>query len=116
MMANEEKMEQKQEGILFSIEDFKDGAKEYLAVKYLENKEKLMFKNKNRDKYCSYKLDKNGNLKVNVKFDKLYKDEYANRIDLCVKFKRMNFISRFMESIIIQPSRKNSKRVHIPLM
>lgn len=109
MMANEEKMEQKQEGrihnlkvfmimillpivslpgvILFSIEDFKDGAKEYLAVKYLENKEKLMFKNKNRDKYCSYKLDKNGNLKVNVKFDKLYKDEYANRIDLCVKFK-----------------------------
>lgn len=109
MMANEKKMEQKQEGrihnlkvfmimillpivslpgvILFSIEDFKDGAKEYLAVKYLENKEKLMFKNKNRDKYCSYKLDKNGNLKVNVKFDKLYKDEYANRIDLCVKFK-----------------------------
>lgn len=60
MMANEEKMEQKQEGrihnlkvfmimillpivsllgvILFSIEDFKDGAKEYLAVKYLEKK------------------------------------------------------------------------------
>lgn len=109
MIANEEKTEQKQEGgkhkltvfmimillpivslsgvILFSREDFKDGAKEYLAVKYLENKEKLMFKNKDRDKYCSYKLDKNGNIKVKVKFDKLYKDEYANRIDLCVKFK-----------------------------
>lgn len=164
MIANEKKTEQKQEGgkhkltvfmimillpivslsgvILFSREDFKDGAKEYLAVKYLENKEKLMFKNKDRDKYCSYKLDKNGNIKVKVKFDKLYKDEYTNRIDLCVKFKpnsdrykmaltdypgkfiltiqclqkQMNFISRFMESIIIQPSRKNSKRVHIPLM
>lgn len=109
MMANEEKMEQKQEGrkhnlkifmiiillpivslsgvILFSREDFRDGAKEYLAVKYLANKEKLMFQNKDRDKYCSYKLDKNGNIKVKVKFDKLYKDEYANRIDLCVKFK-----------------------------
>lgn len=73
--------------ILFSKKSFKDGAKEYFAVKYLENKDKLMFKNKDRDKYCSYKLDKNGNIKVKVKFDKLYKDEYANRIDLCVKFK-----------------------------
>lgn len=73
--------------ILFSKKSFKDGVKEYFAVKYLENKEKLMFKNKDRDKYCSYKLDKNGNIKVKVKFDKLYKDEYTNRIDLCVKFK-----------------------------
>lgn len=46
--------------ILFSKKSFKDGVKEYFAVKYLENKEKLMFKNKDRDKYCSYKLDKNG--------------------------------------------------------
>ena len=101
-----------------------------------------MFKNKNRDKYCSYKLDKNGNLKVNVKFDKLYKDEYANRIDLCVKFKpnsdryKMD-LTDYPGKIILtiqclqksnefyitvygidynQPSRKNSKRVHIPLM
>lgn len=56
-------------------------------MKYLESNEKLVFRNKNRNKYCSYKLDKNGNIKVKVKFDKLYKDEYANRIDLCVKFK-----------------------------
>lgn len=109
MMANEEKMEQKQEGrkhnlkvfvimipllivsllglIVFSRENFKESVKEYFAVKYLESNEKLVFRNKNRNKYCSYKLDKNGNIKVKVKFDKLYKDEYANRIDLCVKFK-----------------------------
>lgn len=53
--------------ILFSKKSFKDGAKEYFAVKYLENKDKLIFKNKDRDKYCSYKLDKNGNIKVKVK-------------------------------------------------
>lgn len=104
MMANEEKMEQKQEGrkhnlkvfvimipllivsllglIVFSRENFKESVKEYFAVKYLESNEKLVFRNKNRNKYCSYKLDKNGNIKVKVKFDKLYKDEYANRIDL----------------------------------
>ena len=109
MMANEEKMEQKQEGrkhnlkvfvimipllivsllglIVFSRENFKESVKEYFAVKYLDSNEKLVFRNKNRNKYCSYKLDKNGNIKVKVKFDKLYKDEYANRIDLCVKFK-----------------------------
>lgn len=73
--------------IVFSRENFKESVKEYFAVKYLESNEKLVFRNKNRNKYCSYKLDKNGNIKVKVKFDKLYKDEYANRIDLCVKFK-----------------------------
>lgn len=72
MMANGEKMGQKQEGrkhnlkvfvimilllivsllglIVFSRENFKESVKEYFAVKYLESNEKLVFRNKNRNK------------------------------------------------------------------
>ena len=60
---------------------------DYFKVKYLESKGNLVFNNKNRKKYGNCKINKNGTAQLQVKFDKLYKDEYVDKLEICIKYK-----------------------------